>query len=114
MRVTELDTILEVVKKLAEGNPGAMTTLAICIKEDEGQARVGMLLLDSLEIYGSAIYVLFNDKCDRNAAKFLLLLKATYQGCFSPDQLQDLAADQMYKVNLPLSIWEQLAEAVQE
>ncbi len=48
-----------------------------------------VLSLDSFGIYGSDIYILHNDICDRNLARMLAVLRATQLGMFDSNILKD-------------------------
>lgn len=101
------DTVTTTLVKMAQGNPGALQTMVELIKSGpiiDPQAAMPdvlpLLNLDSYEIYGSDIYILYNDKCGRDVRKMMVLLRATQLGFMSPTLLQALAADQTRSVNL--------------
>lgn len=48
-----------------------------------------ILALDTLEIYGTNIYVLWNDICDRNTSKMIAVLRANQLGFISDQILKD-------------------------
>ena len=81
-RITSLSTsLMDVISNLSDGNPGALMAMLEITKEHDAidpQAVMGgmgaILILDTWEIYGTDIYVLFNDKCDRNVRKMLMLM----------------------------------------
>jgi hypothetical protein len=116
MSIIELkDTPMDVVFKMSKGNPGAMTTIMMILRDGEKidpQAFAGglgkMLLLDSYEIYGTDIYILFNDKCDRSIRKMCLLLRAVQLGFYPKAKLQFMAKDQLRKVNLSAKEWNEI------
>jgi hypothetical protein len=106
-RITLSDTGMDVLTKMAEGNPGALTAMMeILEKHDQidPQAMMGglgaILILDTWDIYGSSIYVLFSDKCNRDVRKMLMLMRATQLGFFPHEKLQAMAADQARQVDL--------------
>jgi len=93
-RLTLTDTNIDAVTKMAEGNPGA--TQALCeLLTHKPAATLKLLYLDSLGIYGSSIYILWSDQCDRDIDKFVNLLTASQMGTFDSERLKRLAADQM-------------------
>ena len=101
------DTVMDVIVKMAEGNPGAVMAISLIMKEHDKidpQAFMGgigaLMSLDGYEIYGSSIYVLFSDKCNRDVRRMLMLMRATQLGLFSHLKLKEMAADQMMQVNL--------------
>jgi len=115
------DNLVEAITKMSDGNPGAMNAM-IKLQEDapkiDPQNPFGpfgpILSLDSYEIYGTDIYILFNDKCGSDSRKMMLLLRGTQLGKLSEAKLKEMAADQMYKVNLTEEEWEELDTQVCE
>jgi hypothetical protein len=91
-RIEIQDTGMDIITKLAEDNPGAMSACVALLEEDPH----GLVLLDKFEIYGSSIYVIWSDQCDRDAGKMMSLLGAAeILGEFDLDRLNRIAADQM-------------------
>lgn len=89
------DSLIDIMTKMSQGNPGAITALAACFNEgrkiDPDDAMEGLgpiLMLDSWEIYGSHIYILWNDVCKRNTRDLLLLTRACQLGFLSHKELQ--------------------------
>ena len=106
-RITLDDSMQSALIKMADGNPGAaVAMMEIMEKHDaiDPQAMMGgigaIMMLDTWEIYGTDIYVLFNDKCGRDVRRFLMLNRATQLGLFSNVKLKRMAADQMRQINL--------------
>lgn len=106
-RLDLTDSMQTAIVKMAEGNPGAVSALIDLYKKgpwiDPQSAMpefMPMLSLDQHGIYGSSIYILWSDKCDRDARKVLVLLRAVQLGHWSKHKLQELAADQGREVNL--------------
>ena len=64
-----------------------------CAKQvdpDDFMGGLGKILaLDTLEIYGTNIYVLWNDICDRNTSKMIAVLRANQLGFISDQILND-------------------------
>lgn len=115
------DTGMDVIIKMADGNPGAITAMmAIMEKHDEidPQAIMGgmgaIMILDTWGIYGTEIYILWNDKCNRDVRQMLMLMRATQMGMFSHTKLKEMAADQMREVNLSDEEMAELDEKVCE
>ena len=113
------DTTMSIMMKMSEGNPGAVSALIeIMQKHDEidPQALMGpigaIMILDTWKIYGTDIYVLFSDKCNRDVRKMLMLMRATQLGLFSQSKLQQMAKDQMHKINLTDEEFNELDEKV--
>jgi len=106
-RIDLTDNGMDILIKMADGNPGAISAMTTILKEHDAidpQAVMGgigtILILDTWEIYGSDIYVLFNDKCGCDVRRLLMLMRATQLGFFSHSKLQQMAADQARKINL--------------
>lgn len=100
-RIELTDSIMDMIIKMAEGNLGALNVLMeIMAKHDEidPQGAMGgvgsILILDTWEIYGTCIYVLFNDQCDRDVRKMLMLMRACQLGMFPESRLKAMAHDQ--------------------
>lgn len=98
-KIKSTDTIESAMIKMSEGNPGALTVLMILIKEDEMNIVKYILALDTLEIYGSNIYILWNDCCDRNISKVKDIIDS-WRSCF-------LSAEAIHKAidtSIPIEI----------
>lgn len=67
------DSLLDVMMKMSEKNPGALRVLMEIIQSKYGLQRV--LDLDDMGIYGSQIWVGYKDHCGSNLEKFLELIK---------------------------------------
>ena len=112
-RITLQDTLMDVLVKMAEGNPGAITAMMdILDKHDaiDPQAVMGglgaIMLFDTLEIYGSSIYIIWNDKCGKDVRKLLVLQRACQLGFMPDSKLKEMAADQMREVDLTDEEWD--------
>lgn len=95
-RITLCDNAKSAAIKMCEGNPGAITALMEILKcakqvdPDDFMGGLGKILaLDTLEIYGTNIYVLWNDICDRNTSKMIAVLRANQLGFISDQILKD-------------------------
>lgn len=89
------DDIKTLVAKMSNGNPGAITAMMEILingdRIDPNDAMGGegnLLLLDTFRIYGTAIYVLYNDICDRDVAKMIAILRAAQLGMLDPVTLR--------------------------
>lgn len=118
-RIELTDTVTDMMVKMSDGNPGAITAMMMMLQEAEAidpQAILGgvgaVMQLDTYEIYGSDIYVLYNDKCGRDLRRMIMLMRATQLGKFPHSRLKEMAADQMYKVNLSEEEWKELDDYV--
>ena len=106
-RIELTDTGLDMVMKMSEGNPGAMTAIMDIMEksvEIDPQSALGeisnILSLDTHGIYGSGIYVLWNDKFQRDTRKMIMILRSVQLGFMSESKLQELAGDQSRSINL--------------
>lgn len=102
-RINLSDNAATVVAKMSDGNPGAMQTIIELFQKgkeiDPGDPMCGLgrvLFLDTLGIYGTDIYVLYNDICERDLAKMCAVLFAVQLGFFNGDALKDACARQDY------------------
>ena len=101
------DNAIDVVVKMSDCNPGAIMAMSELIKHNEiidpdsifGEFSA-ILRLNELEIYGTDIYILFNDKCDKDVRKLIILCRATQLGFYSGNDLKEMSLDQMRKINL--------------
>jgi len=120
-RIKLSDSGVEAISKMSDGNPGSLTAMMELLKEGEvidPQAFTGglgkILLLDTFEIYGSSIYILWSDKCQRDTRKFVMLLRATQLGLLERGKLQAMAADQRREIDLTEDEWKDLDSKVCE
>lgn len=98
------DSMMDIVSKMAKGNPGAMNVVMNLMKPeiskiDPDNIMGGMgniLSLDTIGIYGTDIYVLMSDICDNNAVKFVTILRSHQLGFLSGDLLRDACGRQDY------------------
>lgn len=88
-------TLMEAGVALAEGNPGAMKVLAHLIVVGDEIDPVGsigglgpLMLLDSYEIYGSKIWMLFKDVCGEDIRTTYWMLRAVQLGILSESSLK--------------------------
>jgi len=74
-----MDTMPDVIIKMAEGNPGACSCLLAMLGKKDWFARVDpimmILMLDEMGIYGSKLYMLWSDACDKDLSKMELVLR---------------------------------------
>lgn len=53
---------------LSEGNPGALSFIVEMMKTNK-DAVPNIIFLDKMEVYGSKLYMFWNDCCNRDQAK---------------------------------------------
>lgn len=94
-RIKGTDNILDVVQKMSEGNPGAVTVLSRMIKDGaaiDPQDFMGglgaVLSLDTCRIYGSRIWMLYKDVCGEDLMKTLAVLRACQLGELTDIEMQ--------------------------
>ncbi len=97
-RIQLTDTTMDVLVKMAEGNPGAATCLMEILEKgasiDPQSAFGGMgaiFDLDTSGIYGTDIYVLWSDICEKNTVNMLAVLRACQLGLFDRSIVIDAA-----------------------
>ena len=99
-RLKLTDSTFAVAVKMSDGNPGAIQVIMQVLSRtdiDPDSALGGMgaiLHLDSMGIYGTDIYVLFNDICNRELSKFIAVLRACQLGFESDSKLADACSRQ--------------------
>ena len=72
-----MDTPQDVIIKMANGNPGALTAMAEIIKISSlPDGLLAIMKLDELRIYGCNIYLIWNDLLKRNAGALLFLIES--------------------------------------
>lgn len=78
------DTIQDIVIKMAEGNPGAMTCMFQMMQKTDWFGNVDAIMmilqLDSMEIYGSKLYMLWSDCCGKDLTRMELVLRNWQMG----------------------------------
>ena len=99
-RINLSDTFMTAMMKMSDGNPGAITALmALSTAKPtvDPESAMGpyapLLSLDTHQIYGSAIWILYKDVCKQDARTMLMLLRAVQLGLYQEYQLQRLSQD---------------------
>lgn len=118
-RIKLTNSLLDSITIMVDGNPGAiaaLTSLMADVTTIDPQSAfkelAPLLAFDTLEVYGTAIYIIWNDKCGRDNRKTLMLLRSVQLGFLSLSQFKAMAADQMGEVNLTKKRWEELDRQV--
>ncbi len=101
-RIQITDSTLDVLTKMCDGNPGALNAMMEVMSHakviDPQSALEGMgviLSFDTSEIYGTEIYILFNDQCNRDVRQLLVLMRAVQLGFIGEQRVKQIAKDQM-------------------
>lgn len=91
-RIKGSDSTQDVMVKMSEGNPGALTVLmslmtrAAKIDPDNWMPGLGEILsLDTLGIYGSKIWMLYKDVCGEDLVKMCAVMRANQLGFINAD-----------------------------
>lgn len=102
-RITLSDNVVSAITKMVEGNMGAMNVCMSLIKEGEKidpqniMGGFGFILdLDREGIYGTDIYVFWNDICNRETSKMVAVLRAVQLVFFSGKVLANACHRQDY------------------
>lgn len=102
-RIKLSDSMESAIIKMVEGNIGAMNVCMLLIKEGgniDTQTIMGgfsfILDLDREGIYGTDIYVFWNDICNRELPKMVAVLRAVQLGFFNGGVLADACHRQDY------------------
>jgi hypothetical protein len=113
-RIELTDTTMDVLIKMADGNPGAFDAMMNVLEKHDAidpQAMMGgigaIMMLDTFEIYGSDIYILYSDKCGRDVRKMLMIMRSCQMGNFSHEKLKQMAADQCREIDLTAEEWQE-------
>jgi hypothetical protein len=74
------DTVIDILTKMSEGNPGALTCLMEMMKKKDWyfpdmEPLFYILHLDELGLYGSQLYILWNDCCNRDLDLFETVMR---------------------------------------
>ena len=89
-RIAISDELVTALTKMSEGNPGALTVLMQLVEcTAEMDIQLGFApfdsftRLDSLEVYGPSIWILYKDICGENIKKLIHLLHGATNGILS-------------------------------
>ena len=85
-RLTSGMGIKEAIFTMSEGNPGALTCMMEMMNSNP-MALLDILYFDSLGIYGSKIYMLWNDCCNRDMDKLNETLQYFREGDISEEEI---------------------------
>ena len=112
------DSTQDILFKMSEGNPGALTVLLKMLAEtkdidpDNMLGGFGPILsLDTLNLYGSQIWMLYKDVCKESLVSTLAVLRGWQLGFTTKDQIHKAVenyGDGINVANLHLKVVEQL------
>lgn len=86
-RIIDGMTLQEILITMSEGNPGALTCMIQMLNSDLRNFS-DILLFDKMGIYGSQIYIVWNDCCNRDMRKFKETIQAFREGKFTEEEIQ--------------------------
>lgn len=86
----ENNSFHDLLYKISKGNPGALTALMEIAKKTAFESTLLLKQFIELKIYGSELYMLWNDSCDRDTDKLISLLKEYRVGNISGFYIQNL------------------------
>lgn len=100
-RIELTDNVRSAILKMCDGNPGALDALIQVAQHAEKidpQGAMGgfgaILMLDTLGIYGTNIYILYNDVCDRKVSRLIAILRACQLGFLDHITIQSASKKQ--------------------
>jgi hypothetical protein len=86
-RINLEDSMVDIVTKMSEGNPGAIsvcTKFLQCAQQVDPDNMFGgvgpIMMLDTYGMYGSKIWMLYKDVCNENIAHTIGMIRATQLG----------------------------------
>ena len=88
-RITADMSMQDMLITMCEGNPGALTCMMQMIQTDPMTGMMDILLFDSMGIYGSKIYMVWNDCCGRDMGKFRETIQAFRDGKFTEEEIHE-------------------------
>jgi hypothetical protein len=95
-KITLTDTFIDIVMKMSNGNPGAITVISQLFKEeskidpDSALAPFGTILsLDAMGIYADKIWILYKNVCSSNIIRLVALIRANQLGFISNETIED-------------------------
>jgi len=98
-RINDLNmSMKDVLVMLGEGNPGALSVMCQMLKEgpeidpQSADPFLAVLALDTHEIYGSDIWILYKDICGQDMTKMLGVLRSIQLGHTRESEVKDQIA----------------------
>ena len=81
------DSMMDIVTKMSEGNPGAMAfVMEVITSVEMGLIKI-ILPCDTIGLYGSKLYMLWNDCCNRNINEVIRVIEAWRTGKISSREI---------------------------
>ena len=81
-RLQLMDSMYDIIVKMSDGNPGAISFIMELKVQYNNDAQwvQALLAFDMMELYGSQLYMLWNDSCDRDCTKVIKIVEAYKRG----------------------------------
>ena len=82
-------SMMDVLTEFSEGNPGSLTVLMELLQhyKEHPEFLITLMFLDNNEIYGSKLYMLWNDCCNRNIIKIIETIKYLMENNISKETI---------------------------
>ena len=87
-RITTDMNIKEMIVTMSDGNPGAIACM-LNMLDNNPKALLDILFFDTMEIYGSKIYMLWNDCCGRDMKTFRDTINYIREGNVSKEEVHE-------------------------
>jgi hypothetical protein len=78
-RINLMDSTMDAVVKMVDGNPGAVTAVMQMIQHPNPKGLLLFMYLDDWQVYGSDIWVLYKDCCGQDMDNMFRLMEAVNQ-----------------------------------
>lgn len=99
-RIQLTDNGIDIIMKMVEGNPGAISVLTTLIKEepkidpDSFLAGFGTILsMDEMGIYGTHIWILYKYSCGQNVLNLITLFRAHQLGFVTSESIKSASTE---------------------
>lgn len=88
------DSTMEILDKMSEGNPGALSILTTLLFKETAEELVDSVMhiilpLDTLGVYGSKLYMLWTDACDKNTDKVKKVIELWRIGKITKEEIHE-------------------------
>lgn len=78
------DDLMTILIKMSEGNPGAVVCLTDMLKKTDWYGDISSIMMilnfDSMELYGSKLYMLWSDCCGKDLTQLELVMRNWQMG----------------------------------
>ena len=98
-RLKIFGTIEDNFKIFSDGNPGALTALFELMKQAEDRTGLFLITLDRMQLYGSHLYMLWNDCCNRDINKVIKILELYEREIITQKDIDDRIKNVGYGLN---------------